>query len=289
MTKEQEKKLLYFVGIVFILISLFLPFYKVSDEFYANHISEFLIFSIILNFIGFLKNSYYYKGALSLITTDIITIVIEWFMCKVTYGDCGFSYGLIIYIIGVICLILLNLIDREKVLQQGNQLLVPVNEEALDSFVLGKYILGLDGGDTLSDAVIVDDEVKRELLITIAEKKNIDKINNQYDIIPENHIIKYDNIKEIRLQTTVRMRTEKDNMDVKAREMMVHGLVRFGLGRLTYALPEVEATDVQKMIPVNRIFIKFLDEKENDEDELVFETFNEYEQILKNLQDKIKK
>lgn len=289
MTKETEKKVLYIFGILCIITSLFLPFYQIDANTYNNHFSDFLLISIIINTVGFFKNKHYYKGALSLITTDVITILIEWFMQKMTFGTCTFSVGLIVYIVGVICLIMLNLIDRENFLQQGNQLLVPTEKDDLDSFVLGKYILGLDGGDSLSDAVIVDESEKKELVITIIEKKNIDKIHNQYDLVPETHVIKYDNILEVRITETVRMTTATDNMDVQARNLMVHALTSFGLGGFSYGIPEAYEMEVQKMMPVNRIHIKFYDEKEKDEDELVFETFNRYSQILENLQDKIKK
>ena len=43
------------------------------------------------------------------------------------------------------------------------------------------------------------------------------------------------------------------------------------------------------MTPVNRIHIRFYDDVEKDEDEFVFETFNKYDQVFVNLQDKIKK
>ena len=289
MTKETEKKILYIFGILCIITSLFLPFYQIDASTYTNHFSDFLLISIIINTVGFFKNKHYYKGALSLITTDVITIFIEWFMQKMTFGTCTFSVGLIVYIVGVICLIMLNLIDRENFLQQGNQLLVPTSEDDLDSFVLGKYILGLDGGDPLSDAVIVDKSEKKELVITIVEKKNIDKIKNEYDLVPETHIIKYDNILEIKTNTTIRMTTATDSMDIQARNVMVHALTRFGLGRMSYALPEAYEMEVQKMTPVNRIHIRFYDDVEKDEDEFVFETFNKYDQVLVNLQDKIKK
>lgn len=289
MNKDVEKKVLYIFGIVCMIISLFLPFYKLNATTYALHFSEFLLMSIIINLVGLFQKKYYYKSALSLIATDIVTIFIEYLMRKTVFGTCSFGVGLIVYIVGAICLIITNLMDREKVMQLGNQLLVPTSEDDLDSFVLGKYILGLDGGDPLSDAVIVDESEKKELVITIVEKKNIDKIKNEYDLVPETHIIKYDNILEIKTNTTIRMTTATDSMDIQARNVMVHALTRFGLGRMSYALPEAYEMEVQKMTPVNRIYIKFYDDVEKDEDEFVFETFNKYDQVLVNLQDKIKK